>query len=191
MKSCCWEAVKVDCILCGRAPCASRRHGLCTLRVETRRGVAAATRGHSSGAGQGALGVHVSRTYRMPCAELGGGAARRLRTGDRPACGERHRPHQDADRSRADRALSHGRHRRLQPHADRRARPLRRGRRRRIGRSISSPISAADASFSRTARHRRKRRWRHERKRATRHLAWPRQRRRPTEIRRTPRYAGP
>ena len=45
-------------------------------------------------------------------ARAGGGAARGVRPGDRPARGERHRSHQDAGRGRADRALPHGRRRR-------------------------------------------------------------------------------
>ncbi len=64
---------------------------------------------------------------------LGGGAARRVRPGDRPARAERHRSDQDAGRGRADRALPHGRRRRRRTHGDRGAGPAgrRRGGRRR------------------------------------------------------------
>ena len=58
----------------------------------------------------------------------GGEAARGVRPGDRSAGGERHRPHQDAGRGRADRALPHGRRRGRRAHGDRSAGPA--GRRR-------------------------------------------------------------
>ena len=72
------------------------------------------------------------RVSELP-ALLGGGAARGVRAGDRPARQEQHRSHQDADRGRADRALSHGRRRGRRAHGDRGAGPAgrRRGGRRR------------------------------------------------------------
>ena len=47
--------------------------------------------------------------YLIVPALLGGGVARGVRPGDRPAGGKQHRPDQDAGRGGADRALPHGR----------------------------------------------------------------------------------
>ncbi len=52
------------------------------------------------------------------------GAARGVRAGDRPPGSKRHRPLAPADRSRADRALPHGRHPRGPGHAHQRAESL-------------------------------------------------------------------
>ena len=66
-------------------------------------------RDHQGGRGRPRLAARRRLSELPACA--GGQVARGVRPGDRPAGGERHRPHQNAGRGRADRALPHGRRR--------------------------------------------------------------------------------
>ena len=113
-------------------PAAQRRDaGVPAGRGPLRRGARPRHLRHPQGSGRGPRLAARRRMAFLPALQRGG-AARRLRTGHRPPGGERHRPHAPADRSRADRALPHGRHPRGHRHAHQRAASLcrRRGGRR-------------------------------------------------------------